>query len=53
MPIPHAERIWASNGFDRYRTPPRRRLRGTLLLALLMIWGWLGIYGAAVLIGGR
>jgi len=52
MPLNHPERLWASNGFERYGTPPRRRLRRTLLLALLMLWSWLGIYGAVVLIGG-
>ena len=47
---PHPERLWASNGWDRYRTP-RRRDHATLYLvvALLVFWGF-ALLGTAMLL---
>ena len=50
MPIPHPGRLWAGNGFERYRSPRRGRVRRYLTLAGLMLWCWLAVYGAVALI---
>ena len=43
------KRLWASNGFDRYRTPRRGRSACYVVVTLVIFWGF-ALLGAAMLL---